>query len=69
MGQAPRSLAWPDTECLKEGISSHMTNFNPVVNGVVVVCSVVGFVGILFGAYLVLAALPELPRYIRIKRM
>lgn len=46
-----------------------MTNFDPVVNAVVVVCSVVGFVGVLFGAYLVLTALPELPRYIRIKRM
>jgi len=46
-----------------------MTNFNLVVNGIVIVCSVVGFVGILFGAYLVLTALPELPRYIRIKRM
>jgi hypothetical protein len=46
-----------------------MTNLNPVVNAGVVVCGVVGFVGILFGAYLVLAALPELPRYIRIKRM
>jgi hypothetical protein len=46
-----------------------MTNFNPVVNAIVVVCSVVGCVGILFGAYLFLVAVPELPRYIRIKRM
>ena len=52
-----------------ECYGSQMTNFNLVVNGIVIVCSVVGFVGILFGAYLVLTALPELPRYIRIKRM
>jgi hypothetical protein len=46
-----------------------MTNLNPVVNAIVIVCSVVGFVGILFGAYLVLAAVPELPRYLRMRRM
>jgi hypothetical protein len=46
-----------------------MTTSNPVLNGLLVVCEVVGAVGILFGAYLVLTALPELPRYIRMKTM
>jgi hypothetical protein len=46
-----------------------MTDLSPVLNALVIVCSVVGLLGILFGAYLVLTALPELPRYIRIKRM
>jgi len=46
-----------------------MTTSNPVLNGLLVVCEVVGAVGILFGAYLFLMALPELPRYIRIKTM
>jgi hypothetical protein len=46
-----------------------MTGLNPVLNALVIVCSVVGLVGILFGAYLFLVALPELPRYLRIKSM
>ncbi len=46
-----------------------MTTLTQVLNALIVLRNVVGVVGILFGAYLVLAALPELPRYIRIKRM
>jgi hypothetical protein len=46
-----------------------MTDLNPVLNGLFVVCAVAGAVGILFGAYLFLVALPELPRYLRMKSM
>jgi hypothetical protein len=46
-----------------------MTTLTQVLNALIVLRNVVGVVGILFGAYFVLAALPELPRYIRIKRM
>jgi hypothetical protein len=46
-----------------------MTDFGPVLNGVVVLCAVVGAAGIFFGGYLFLVALPELPRYLRMKKM
>jgi hypothetical protein len=46
-----------------------MTGLPPVLNALLGLCAVVGAVGILFGAYLILMALPELPRYIRIKSM
>jgi hypothetical protein len=46
-----------------------MTDLTPVLNALVVFCAVVGAVGILCGAYLFLVALPELPRYLRMKAM
>ena len=46
-----------------------MTALTPVLNVLIVLRDIVGVVGILFGAYLFLSALPELPRYIRIKMM
>lgn len=46
-----------------------MTALTPALNVLIVVRNVVGILGLLFGAYLALSALPELPRYIRIKMM
>lgn len=71
MGKTPRSHSVNiryravGNECY----ALRMTTLNPVLNALVIVCSVVGLVGILFGVYLFLVALPELPRYVRIKTM
>jgi threonine/homoserine/homoserine lactone efflux protein len=46
-----------------------MTTLAPVLKVAVAVRDVVGVVGILWMLYLGLKALPELPRYIRIKTM
>jgi hypothetical protein len=46
-----------------------MTVLTPLLNALVILRNVVGIIGLLFGAYLVLSALPELPRYVRIKMM
>ena len=50
-------------------ITPLITALNPVLDAFIVVRNVVGVVGIVYTAYLVLWALPELPRYIRIKMM
>ena len=46
-----------------------MTVLTPLLNALVILRNVVGIIGLLFGAYLLLSALPELPRYVRIKMM
>jgi hypothetical protein len=46
-----------------------MTGLNPVLNVLIVVRNVVGVAGMLFGAFLILSVVPELPRYIRMRRM
>ena len=46
-----------------------ITALNPVLDAFIIVRNVVGVIGILYAAYLVLWALPELPRYIRMRMM
>ncbi len=46
-----------------------LTALTPVLDAFIVVRNVVGVIGILYAAYLVLWALPELPRYIRMRMM
>ena len=46
-----------------------ITALTPILDAFLFVRNVVGVVGILYAAYLVLWAIPELPRYIRMRMM